>query len=178
MMAPVQQSHYNFQVGEVLCAFVPEGEAGGEFLTHRCTRCGYLTVPIPNQGQAILRNCDVLPSGERRPEPGTKLHEVLAEVGISGDDDCGCSAFAATMNAWGVEGCRANRQVIIQRLQDAAINHGWDAAIAAPSLLIKPWFNIVDPFGAIVDEAIRKACNSAKRTWGEVIRNLLLGPPL
>jgi len=91
--------------------------------------------------------------------PGTELVAIFKAAGAS-SDQCGgvCQQWIDQINTWGVEGCRKNRQAIINRIKEAAyktwvteqIRIGW-------SISREPWFRISDPVGCIVDEAIRRA---------------------
>lgn len=71
--------------------------------------------------------------------PGTELEKLLAWF-ASPSDKCGCRKHAAQMNAWGVEGCRANLETIIGWLLNAADQSGWPSGPMtryAARLLIK-----------------------------------------
>jgi hypothetical protein len=92
----------------------------------RCTVCGYVTrTSTAWPFSKIYRSCD----GQSPKEisdpattygPGTELKQLLHdELGIQPTASCGCDAMVAKMNAWGVEGCRANREEILAHLQSA-----------------------------------------------------------
>lgn len=139
----------------MLCAFQPTDEINdaGE-RRFCCTRCGYVSVFIPDMGQPIYRNCQ----NDDGTRPGDALAALLKEVGIEATDECGCVAAAAQMNQWGAEGCRANRATIAGWLQSAALNHKWkDTLIVAMVLRKQKWFNALHPFASIVDEAIQRS---------------------
>jgi hypothetical protein len=62
------------------------------------------------------------------------------------------------MNAWGIDGCEANRDAIIEWLQQSAAEQGWiDKAKAGTALLTKSWFRSSDAYNSILDEALRRA---------------------
>jgi hypothetical protein len=166
------------QTVRLLCNFQPieANEAGWK--RHRCARCNFETKFIPNLGQPIIRDCDFASDGSRWPTPGTSLAELIAEIGITDDGNCGCAAFAALMDAWGADGCRTNRDFIIERLQSAATSRWIDAITSGGPILLTTWFRIADPFGSIVDEAIRRAEHKARKTLLQRASEILFGPPL
>jgi len=65
------------------------------------------------------------------------------------------------MNAWGVAGCREHRAEIIDHMRANAKSYGWStvATAAAKAVLTGIAFrlSILDPYGSLVDEAIRLA---------------------
>jgi hypothetical protein len=62
------------------------------------------------------------------------------------------------MDTWGADGCREHRGEIVDWMQTAAESKGWAAKMAAGwKMLGESWFNPLDPFGSLVDEAIRRA---------------------
>lgn len=52
--------------------------------------------------------------------PGTELTRLIPDFFSSAD--CGCKNFAKLMNSWGVDGCRENKQQIIDRLVEQSNN--------------------------------------------------------
>ncbi|HEY4259410.1 MAG TPA: hypothetical protein VGM98_04595 [Schlesneria sp.] len=81
---------------------------------------------------------------------GTKLSEILAECGI-GKPGCGaCRQWVANMDAWGIAGCRENRESIIKRLDSEAKKASWIqwAKVATKGYLSS---------SALLDEAIKRA---------------------
>jgi len=46
--------------------------------------------------------------------PGTELKKLIP--GFLEHKSCGCKDFAKNMNVWGVEGCKENKQQIVDRL--------------------------------------------------------------
>lgn len=68
------------------------------------------------------------------------------------------------MEQWGVEGCIAHRAEIVEWLRTAAEERGWSAVIAAAIEAVKTGeaftMNPLDPYGSLVDEAIRRASHA------------------
>jgi hypothetical protein len=54
--------------------------------------------------------------------PGTKLASLLTWF-IHTDPSCGCETRAAIMDAWGVQGCRKNQNLIMHWLRDSAASY-------------------------------------------------------
>lgn len=91
--------------------------------------------------------------------PGTELKKLLAELGLQPSSGCECEARARQMNAWGPDGCREHRAEIITWLKEEADKAGWVQKVAV-FWKVKgcPWFSpLADPFGSLVDEAIRRS---------------------
>lgn len=93
--------------------------------------------------------------------PGTELKKILSSLGIEAGPTCDCRARANEMDEWGVEGCKANRQQIIDWMREGQERWGWKdkwtgAARAVMSGLAFK-LNPLDPFPGLVDEAIRRA---------------------
>ena len=99
--------------------------------------------------------------------PGTELAKMLYDVGIKPPDNCGCKATMREMDELGVEGCRLNREVYIDRIKTNAEKWGWGklstmhtlAGVGVKSMLNGlAWkVNWLDPFPGLVDEAIKRA---------------------
>jgi hypothetical protein len=105
----------------------------------------------------VRRNC---PKKKRVPtglQPGTELRQLLKEIGVKVSCQ-GCRNWEARMNKWGPDGCREYRTEIIQRLKEAVSGTSWATVLTTGAgLLGKSYFSILDPFGSLVDEAIRRA---------------------
>lgn len=88
--------------------------------------------------------------------PGT---EAMALTKLLGIEACSaCELRAAQMNIWGVEGCRKNRALIVSWFAEASASRSWMVKVKAGVRAVsQPWFDPLDPFGCIVDEAIRVA---------------------
>lgn len=95
--------------------------------------------------------------------PGTELKKILAGIGITASESCDCNAKARQMDVWGVDGCNENFDVIVNWLREGADRWGWKSKLSAgfsllmkdPLLAIK--INPIDPYPALVREAIRRA---------------------
>ncbi len=93
--------------------------------------------------------------------PGSELTALLASCGIVSVQGCGCSDYAATMNAWGIEGCIQRRQEIVAWLRSAYNSVSWAKLLTAGSrAAISGWVytvSLTDPLGSLVDLAIARA---------------------
>jgi len=56
--------------------------------------------------------------------PGCQLKRLLAWWGLRDDGQCGCSEFAAQMDAWGPTECLRRMKKIIEHLRQAAATKG------------------------------------------------------
>lgn len=56
--------------------------------------------------------------------PGCQLRLTLAWWGIRDDGSCGCSEYAAQMDAWGIAGCRSRLEEIVAHLREQAAVKG------------------------------------------------------
>lgn len=99
---------------------------------------------------------------------GSQIWRLLAEIGVQHDPSCDCLAWAEKLNAWGVAGCRLARAEIVEHLRSERQRYGWARSIIAAARAAagvasdlaagrRPWLNPLDPFGSLVDEAIRRA---------------------
>lgn len=99
---------------------------------------------------------------------GSQIWRLLAEIGVQHDPSCDCLAWAEKLNAWGVAGCRLARAEIVEHLRSERQHYGWARSIIAAARAAagvasdlaagrRPWLNPLDPFGSLVDEAIRRA---------------------
>lgn len=93
--------------------------------------------------------------------PGSELKKMLASLGVNPGPSCDCNAKAKQMDAWGVEGCKQNRETIIGWMRDGQGRWGWrdkvHAAAAAVTSGLAFKLNPLDPFPGIIDEAIKRA---------------------
>jgi hypothetical protein len=115
----------------------------------------------------IHARCGVLASGEQRPRvvtpagPGNRLKEIIGSVGLEKTGGCRCDEMLVKMNAWGIDGCREHRAEIIAHLKAAYKETSWaDFATASAKAIASGLafsINPLDPFGSLVDEAIRRA---------------------
>jgi SAM-dependent methyltransferase len=92
---------------------------------------------------------------------GSHLWRLLSSLGIEHRDDCDCLAWAERMNAWGPVGCRQQRAAIVQHMRDSASHYGWGSLAAAAAKSITTglvWrLNPLEPYGSLLDEAIRRS---------------------
>ena len=78
-----------------------------------CPRCGFVS-----KIRGAIRQC-------RAPVPticgpGCQLRRTLSWWGIRDDGSCGCSEYAAQMDAWGPDGCEARIDEIVAHLVEKA----------------------------------------------------------
>jgi len=131
---------------------LPDGRAA-----YSCPHCAQISI-LPRGFAHARRVCQ---REAPPPGPGRHLHWLIEELAIRPDNDCGCLDFAAQMDAWGVVGCRAHRAEIVARLKLAFKKIDWvQTMVAYRKLRQADWFRYLDPFGSIVDEAIRRAKRS------------------
>lgn len=92
---------------------------------------------------------------------GSQLWRMLESIGVKHDEDCGCLGWAERLNAWGPAGCRLQRDEIAVQLRRQSKRLGWRRSIlaAARSVATGLAFRLrpAEPFGSLVDEAIRRA---------------------
>lgn len=121
---------------------------------------------------------DALPPGIPQPVlpaieegPGTELHKLIAELGITPTASCGCEAMRQRMNAWRAEGCKSHREEILSHLQTAYQATDLEAVFLAalrgathPWLIrrINPLHPIESGLAALFDEALRRAQQAAE----------------
>jgi hypothetical protein len=93
--------------------------------------------------------------------PGSQLWRLLERLGVQHSPDCGCLSRAKQMNAWGVAGCRAARAEIVGWMEAGKDRYGWATIAKAAGLAVVTGLafrlSVTDPFGSLVDEAIRLA---------------------
>lgn len=96
-----------------------------------------------------------------RPRPGQELFKLIDELELKKPPGCKCAERARLMDGWGVELCRLYRSTIIGWLKESFHQVSWSETIAAYAKLRKAdWFSHRDPYGSIVDEALRRASNT------------------
>ena len=93
--------------------------------------------------------------------PGTELKKILGQLGFTSTGGCQCNDRANQMDRWGVEGCRANRDEIVNWLRGEQANRGWlekaRAAVRATASGLAFSLNPLDPAPGLLEEAIRRA---------------------
>lgn len=104
-----------------------------------------------------------LPAPAPRPQavgggPGTELKALLAEAGFEAGN-CTCNSRAAQMDAWGPAACRERRDEIVGWMKEAYRRLGWLARLGGAFKALRNGlvFDVSDPVGGLVDEAIRRA---------------------
>jgi len=124
--------------------------------------CGNVILGGP-EGQPLVYERCVLGTGT----PGTKLREIMRDLGVEEKPNCSCKLVARKMDAWGVEGCSLpkNHAWIVEQIRANAAKWTWAeklgiamrAATSELMLVIDP----LDVYGSLVNEAIRRAAASA-----------------
>jgi hypothetical protein len=121
------------------CTFREVGERQWQ-----CPACGFVAKSsTPN----IHRRCSPI-VGKPPCGPGCHLKRLLGWVRIKDDGSCGCSDYAADMDAWGPDGCDARMDEIVAHLVE-------QAAKRSVVLGLVP--------ARIVTEAVRRAINAARK---------------
>lgn len=109
---------------------------------------------------------------------GSQLWKLIEAVGIQHTANCSCLDWAERMNAWGPAGCRQARREIVQHMQASAVNYGWLEIGAAVARAITSGLalrlSVTDPYGSLLDEAIRLAEAALPRDPIDIL--LPLGP--
>ena len=93
--------------------------------------------------------------------PGSQLWRMLAhDFGLDHKPNCPCVATARQMNEWGASGCRAHRAELVALLREARELYSWRdhvlAAVKGVASGAVRYLNPLDPFGSLIDEAIRR----------------------
>lgn len=117
---------------------------------------------LPNKEGKVFIGQSQTTSVVAQKGPGTIAHNLFAELGLKQKAGCKCGERIKQMNAWGIEGCIANRETIIGWWKEAyhettiaeRIKAGWQA-------IGKPWLSVLDPLGSIFDELMRRANEKA-----------------
>jgi hypothetical protein len=127
-----------------------------------CPRSGFKT--NPTKSERITGSCPTcVQVAKPCYGPGDHLHRILLMLGFSPSSGCGCKDRLTKMNTtWGVDGCRERRAEIAQWLRDGAYKNLTVASLrkaAARAVTSGLAFKLspLDPFGSLVDEAIKRA---------------------
>ena len=158
---------------------------------HQCPKCGHITAPIlATSADKVLCRCHRQPPGAERPVvkhsptfidpslaivkegPGTELKNLLAELGITGPQGCGCESKAQRMNRWGVEGCRERFETIRGWLVESRGKATWAETIRAGMAVVVRGINFTD----IESELVRIAIERAERKAHDPARSPTMGP--
>ena len=97
---------------------------------------------------------------------GDHQKDAIAELGIHPKHGCGCDSLASEMNRLGPDGCRRDRARLVEKLKLNAQQYSWGDVARAAVNAVKTglaWkINPLDPYGSLLDEAIRRAENTDK----------------
>jgi hypothetical protein len=92
---------------------------------------------------------------------GSQMWRLLQKIGIKHTSSCPCLSWAEMMNSWGIEGCRLYKKDIINHMKSSAKSYGWGNITKAVGKSISSGLafrlSITNPFGSLLDEAIRLA---------------------
>lgn len=109
---------------------------------------------------------DALPPGIPQPVlpaieegPGTELHKLIAELGITPTPTCPCEQMRLRMNAWGPAGCREHREEILAHMRTAYDEASVVTKLRAGVLALAKDLPLT--LAGLLDEAIRRAENNA-----------------
>jgi len=94
-----------------------------------CPRCGFVS-----KVRNAIRQC-------RKPlptlcGPACQLKRSLAWWGIRDDGKCGCTEYAAQMDAWGAEECFRRIEEIVEHLREAAATKGLPFIATAARMMV------------------------------------------
>ena len=163
-------------MSECQCQF-PEGENRVWCECHKCwktrnwhklcqTREDYRALWDEGRGPGQTR-ADVLGKTTIAKKPqikgvGDHMKDLTAELKIKPKKGCGCNALANEMNRLGPDGCRRDRARLVEKLKTNAKRYTWGDVATAAVNAVKTglaWhINLLDPYGSLLDEAIRRAC--------------------
>ena len=87
----------------MLCNFAPHDVPEPGLRRHVCTRCGYVTKPIPDLGQRIKRRCDRKGLGDYLAYWLVFLGITKARVRELVGGECGCESRQQALNRIGWE---------------------------------------------------------------------------
>lgn len=120
----------------------------------RTAACG-VTADFCRSCPAADRDLPPALAGRGRGRPGAELAAMLSSLGLHGEQGCGCDDFAAEMDRWGVEGCRARAAEIAAHLRVQAERVGRAAKLKAGLLAVTQGLPLT--YEGLVEEAIRRA---------------------
>ena len=93
--------------------------------------------------------------------PGCQLKKSLAWWGIRDDGSCGCSDYAAMMDAWGPDECWRRLEEIVEHLRQAAAEKGFPFIATAARIMV----------GRAI-EAARKEASHATQAAAEAVADV------
>ena len=92
---------------------------------------------------------------------GDHVKCITQELGLRMKQGCDCEALAAEMNRLGPDGCRRERKKLVDGLRHNARQYSWGEHLKAAAKSVTTgliWsIDITDPYGSMLDEAIRRA---------------------
>lgn len=96
--------------------------------------------------------------------PGFCLEALFRQLEIPYREDCNCRQLARQMDVWGVDGCRAHFDEIVEHLRLNAEKYSFLQHVKAAALAVAAGLfgriNPVDPFPGLVEEVLRRAASS------------------
>jgi hypothetical protein len=96
-----------------------------------CSGCGYIAFgPTANR----WHECPTPPGPPCG--PGCQLKRSLAWWGIRDDGKCGCTDYAAMMDAWGCDQCLRRIEEIVEHLREAAEKKGLPFLATAARMMV------------------------------------------
>ncbi len=116
-----------------------------------------LTVPRPIKHRVIAKGAGAAKLKGPTTGPGKELHGLLTQLGFS-IGGCSCKSWIAKMNRWGVDGCRQNRQQIVDHLTSMKDAASLTEKLKAGALAVANGLPLT--IGGLVDEAIERAIPS------------------
>jgi hypothetical protein len=99
---------------------------------------------------------------------GDRMKEMTEELRLKMKEGCSCKALRNEMNRLGPKGCRRDRTRLVKALKKNAERYNWrdtlKAAVSAAGNAVSSavhmrriWIpNPLDPYGSLLDEAIRR----------------------
>jgi hypothetical protein len=96
--------------------------------------------------------------------PGCQLKRSLAWWGLRDDGSCGCSEFAAQMDAWGPTECFRRLEKIVKHLREAAGKKGLPFLATAARMIIA---RAIEAARQELDHATQEAKPNA---WTDLVR--------
>lgn len=86
------------------------------------------------------------------------MKDILANFGVVPSSGCQCEDRVLQMDSWGIGGCKEHREEIVGWLRAEWEKLGWlDRIAMAARAVTRGFVHPVDPVGALIDEAIRRA---------------------
>jgi hypothetical protein len=96
--------------------------------------------------------------------PGCQLKRSLAWWGIKDDGSCGCSDYAAMLDAWGPDECWRRIEDIVEHLREAAEKKGLPFIATAARILV------ARAIEAARKEVAHGSAQGEEGTWPDLVR--------